>query len=201
MGTTRAWKIYYDELTDIAKGRTQAFKQANSVESALSLLWGQAVDQTIAKVKDATAATDQKISALNSSLTNAVTNAKNEALRSVGALRNQVESRLSQLERDVPAQRTELRAHAQSLVETARDAVTDYVNERTATLYKPENQWVVFSGTSIDAKLTTPAYRPWVWVVNATASGQVLGTSVEAGGVYIVFLTDKTRGKVVRVDK
>lgn len=185
MGKTSTWSIYYDNPNDIAKGRLQAQKLAESSDAAITqcraAAFTNAAEQRDQAINTAKTYTDQQVLAANVERNTQI----DLVNKNIESNKRDIEQKLSTATAE--AIQREKRMKSEALSE-ARAEITD----RVPVNIGPDETWFTFvNAASLPPWPLASAPNNSIIFLYAVNSGTAWNVSVEAGQFYI-FGKDKT---------
>lgn len=179
MGQTPTWNIYYDNPNDIAKGRQQAQKLAESADSAITKCRAEAFtnagEQRAQAISTSNAYTDKQVLA-----------AKVERNAQLDLVNNKIDNTKSDLERKLTQQVDTLNEGARNQAQALRTGFAEQLNNRAPVPIGPDRTWYTYvDAATLPAWPLTSAPNNSVIFLYAVNSGTAWNVSVEAGQFYI----------------
>lgn len=181
MGKTSTWNIHYDDPNDIAKGRLQAQKLAESADAAVSSCKQQVFQDYTGKIAQAESQandyTDQQVQA-----------AKVERNTQIDLVNKNIESNKKDIEQKLSTATTEAIRREQNVKSDLRVELED----RVPVNIGPDETWYTYVDAATLPKwpLDTAPNNSIIFLY-AVNTGMAWNVSVEAGQFYI-FNKDKT---------
>lgn len=179
MGKTSTWSIYYDNPNDIAKGRLQAQKLAESADAAITqcraAAFTNAAEQRDQAINTAKTYTDQQVLA-----------AKVERNTQIDLVNNKITNTKDDLERKLAQQVNTLNDNSSNLASTLRNSFADNLDRRVPIPVGPDRTWYTYvDAASLPAWPLASAPNNSVIILYAINSGTAWNVAVEAGQFYI----------------
>ena len=181
MGKTSTWNIHYDDPNDIAKGRLQAQKLAESADAAVSSCKQQVFQDYTGKIAQAESQandyTDQQVQA-----------AKVERNTQIDLVNKNIESNKRDIEQKLSTATTEAIRREQNVKSELRVELED----RVPVNIGPDETWYTYvDAASLPKWPLDTAPNNSIIFLYAVNTGTAWNVSVEAGQFYI-FNKDKT---------
>jgi len=179
VGKTSTWSIYYDNPNDIAKGRLQAQKLAESADAAITqcraAAFTNAAEQRDQAINTAKTYTDQQVLA-----------AKVERNTQIDLVNNKITNTKDDLERKLAQQVNTLNDNSSNLASTLRNSFADNLDRRVPIPVGPDRTWYTYvDAASLPAWPLASAPNNSVIILYAINSGTAWNVAVEAGQFYI----------------
>lgn len=181
MGKTTTWNIHYDDPNDIAKGRLQAQKLAESADAAISTCkqeaYQDAASKSLRAVEQAQDYTDRQVQA-----------AKVERNTQIDLVNKNIEANKKDIEQKLSTATTEAIRREQNVKSELRVEFED----RVPVNIGPDETWYTYVDAATLPKwpLDTAPNNSIIFLY-AVNTGTAWNVSVEAGQFYI-FNKDKT---------
>lgn len=179
MGKTSTWKLHYDDPNDIAKGRLQAQKLAESADAAI----------TQCRAAAFTNAAEQRDQAINTAKTytdQQVLTAKVERNTQIDLVNNKITDTKGDLERKLTQQVNTLNEGSRNQAQALRSSFAEQLDKRAPVPIGPDRTWYTYvDAASLPAWPLASAPNNSVIILYAINSGTAWNVAVEAGQFYI----------------
>lgn len=185
MGKTSTWKLHYDDPNDIAKGRQQAQKLAESADAAISTCKEQVYQDYTGKIAQAESQandyTDRQVQA-----------AKVERNTQIDLVNKNIEANKKDIEQKLSTATTEAVQRERRMKADALSEANAFLTDRVPVNIGPDETWFTYiDAASLPAWPLASAPNNSIIFLYAVNSGTAWNVSVEAGQFYI-FGKDKT---------
>ena len=185
MGKTSTWKLHYDDPNDIAKGRQQAQKLAESADAAISTCKEQVYQDYTGKIARAESQandyTDRQVQA-----------AKVERNTQIDLVNKNIESNKRDIEQKLSTATAEAIQREKRIKSEALSEARAEITDRVPVNIGPDETWFTFvDAASLPQWPLASAPNNSIIFLYAVNSGTAWNVSVEAGQFYI-FGKDKT---------
>lgn len=185
MGKTSTWKLHYDDPNDIAKGRQQAQKLAESADAAISTCKEQVYQDYTGKIAQAESQandyTDRQVQA-----------AKVERNTQIDLVNKNIEANKKDIEQKLSTATTEAVQRERRMKAEALSEANAFLTDRVPVNIGPDETWFTFvNAASLPPWPLASAPNNSIIFLYAVNSGTAWNVSVEAGQFYI-FGKDKT---------
>lgn len=179
MGKTSTWNIHYDDPNDIAKGRQQAQKLAESADSALSnckaMAFTNAGEQKAQAIDAAKQYTDRQVLA-----------EKVERNTVIDIVNNTIEQNKTDIEQKLTQQANTLNEGSRNQAQALRTSLVEQLNNRAPVPLGPNNTWFTYTdAASLPAWPLASAPNNSIIFLYALNGGTAWNVPVEAGQFYI----------------
>lgn len=185
MGKTSTWKLHYDDPNDIAKGRQQAQKLAESADAAISTCKEQVYQDYTGKIAQAE-------SQANDYTDGQVQAAKVERNTQIDLVNKNIEANKKDIEQKLSTATTEAIQREKRMKSEALSESNAFLNDRVPVNIGPDETWYTYVDAATFPKwpLDTAPNNSIIFLY-AVNTGTAWNVSVEAGQFYI-FGKDKT---------
>lgn len=185
MGKTTTWNIHYDDPNDIAKGRLQAQKLAESADAAVSSCKQQVFQDYTGKIaraeNQANDYTDRQVQA-----------AKVERNTQIDLVNKNIESNKKDIEQKLSDATAEAVQREKRMKAEALSEANSFLTDRVPVNIGPDETWFTYKdAASLPAWPLASAPNNSIIFLYALNAGTAWNVSVEAGQFYI-FNKDKT---------
>ena len=185
MGKTSTWKLHYDDPNDIAKGRQQAQKLAESADAAISTCKEQVYQDYTGKIAQAESQandyTDRQVQA-----------AKVERNTQIDLVNKNIESNKRDIEQKLSAATADAIQREKRMKAEALSEANAFLTDRGPVNIDPDETWFTYKdAASLPPWPLASAPNNSIIFLYAVNSGTAWNVSVEAGQFYI-FGKDKT---------
>ena len=179
MGKTSTWNIHYDDPNDIAKGRQQAQKLAESADSALSNCKAQAFtnagEQSRQALEESKQYTNKQVLA-----------AKVELNTQLDLTNNHIDQNKIDIEQRLAQEVKTLKNEASNQAASLRNSFADNLNQRAPVPLGPNNTWFTYTdAASLPAWPLASAPNNSIIFLYALNGGTAWNVPVETGQFYI----------------
>lgn len=179
MGKTSTWNIHYDDPNDIAKGRQQAQKLAESADSALSICKAQAFtnagEQSRQALEESKQYTNKQVLA-----------AKVELNTQLDLTNNHIDQNKIDIEQRLAQEVKTLKNEASNQASALRNSFADNLNQRAPVPLGPNNTWFTYTdAASLPAWPLASAPNNSIIFLYALNGGTAWNVPVETGQFYI----------------
>ena len=185
MGKTSTWKLHYDDPNDIAKGRQQAQKLAESADAAISTCKEQVYQDYTGKIAQAESQsndyTDRQVQA-----------AKVERNTQIDLVNKNIESNKRDIEQKLSTATADAIQREKRMKAEALSEANAFLTDRVPVNIGPDETWFTYKdAASLPPWPLASAPNNSIIFLYAVNSGTAWNVSVEAGQFYI-FGKDKT---------
>lgn len=185
MGKTTTWNIHYDDPNDIAKGRLQAQKLAESADAAVSSCKQQVFQDYTGKIaqaeNQANDYTDRQVQA-----------AKVERNTQIDLVNKNIEANKKDIEQKLSTATTEAVQRERRMKAEALSEANAFLTDRVPVNIGPDETWFTYKdAASLPAWPLASAPNNSIIFLYAVNTGTAWNVPVEAGQFYI-FNKDKT---------
>ena len=185
MGKTSTWSIHYDDPNDIAKGRLQAQKLAESADAAITQC-------RAAAFTNAGEQRDQAISTSKTYTDQQVLAAKVERNTQIDLVNNKISGTKTDLEQKISTATADAIQREKRMKSEALSEAWARVTDRVPVNIGPDETWFTYvDAATLPAWPLASAPNNSIIFLYAVNSGTAWNVSVEAGQFYI-FGKDKT---------
>jgi hypothetical protein len=179
MGKTSTWKLHYDDPNDIAKGRQQAQKLAESADAAISTCKEQVYQDYTGKIAQAESQandyTDRQVQA-----------AKVERNTQIDLVNKNIEANKKDIEQKLSTATTEAVQRERRMKAEAISEANAFLTDRVPVNIGPDETWFTYKdAASLPAWPLASAPNNSVIILYAINSGTAWNVAVEAGQFYI----------------
>lgn len=179
MGKTSTWKLHYDDPNDIAKGRQQAQKLAESADAAISTCKEQVYQDYTGKIAQAESQandyTDRQVQA-----------AKVERNTQIDLVNKNIESNKRDIEQKLSTATAEAIQREKRMKSEALSEANAFLNDRVPVNIGPDETWFTYKdAASLPPWPLASAPNNSVIILYAINSGTAWNVAVEAGQFYI----------------
>lgn len=179
MGKTTTWNIHYDDPNDIAKGRLQAQKLAESADAAISTCKQQLY-------QGYTGAVARAESQAQDYTDNQVQAAKVERNTQIDLVNKNIEANKKDIEQKLTQQVNTLSEGSRNQAQSLRASITEQINNRAPVPLGPNNTWFTYKdAASLPAWPLASAPNNSIIFLYALNAGTAWNVPVEAGQFYI----------------
>lgn len=179
MGKTSTWNIHYDDPNDIAKGRLQAQKLAESADAAISTCKQQVFQDYTGKISQAESQandyTDLQVKA-----------AKVERNAQIDLVNKSIENNKKDIESKLTQQVNSLNEGSRNQAQALRTSFIEQLDNRAPVPLGPNNTWFTYrDAASLPAWPLASAPNNSIIFLYALNAGTAWNVPVETGQFYI----------------
>lgn len=179
MGKTSTWKLHYDDPNDIAKGRQQAQKLAESADAAISTCKEQVYQDYTGKIAQAESQandyTDRQVQA-----------AKVERNTQIDLVNKNIESNKRDIEQKLSTATADAIQREKRMKAEALSEANAFLNDRVPVNIGPDETWFTYKdAASLPAWPLASAPNNSIIFLYAVNSGTAWNVPVETGQFYI----------------